>query len=58
MLVFVWLLVVLDDPEQNFPAMDADADGASGATVIARMLITQFAWILDSLKRHGKVLDA
>ena len=59
--------MVLDDPEQNFPAMEAQdqgagnnpsnlgnsvccddfrcSDAASGATVIARMLVTQFAWL-------------
>ena len=26
LLVFIWLLVVLDDPEQNFPAMNAGKD--------------------------------
>eukprot|EP00913_Durusdinium_trenchii_P012210 g11468.t1 len=47
MLVFIWLLVVLDDPEQNFPAMEvSEQDGKSGAVVIARMLITQFAWLV------------
>lgn len=27
MLVFIWLLVVLDDPEQNFPAMEVSEQG-------------------------------
>ena len=46
LLVFIWLVVVLDDPEQNFPAMDPDSKGTSGATVIATMLITQFSKLL------------
>ena len=46
LLVFIWLVVVLDDPEQNFPAMDPDAKAMSGATVIGTMLITQFSKLL------------
>ena len=46
LLVFIWLVAVLDDPERNFPAMDPDDTDVSGALVIARMLITQFSWLL------------
>ncbi|CAJ1419139.1 unnamed protein product [Effrenium voratum] len=46
LLVFIWLLVVLDDPEQNFPAMDPDDKSESGAVIVARMLITQYSWLL------------
>ncbi|OLP85560.1 1,3-beta-glucan synthase component bgs3 [Symbiodinium microadriaticum] len=46
LLVFIWLLVVLDDPEQNFPAMSADDKSETGAKIVARMLITQYSWLL------------
>eukprot|EP00435_Cladocopium_sp_Y103_P061950 s1579_g23.t1 len=46
LLVFTWLLLVLDDPEQNFPAIDEQQGGMSGATIMAKMLITQFAWLM------------
>eukprot|EP00931_Biecheleriopsis_adriatica_P094429 TRINITY_DN6808_c0_g1_i5.p1 TRINITY_DN6808_c0_g1~~TRINITY_DN6808_c0_g1_i5.p1 ORF type:complete len:876 (-),score=146.68 TRINITY_DN6808_c0_g1_i5:164-2791(-) len=46
LLVFIWLVVVLDDPEDSFPAMDPGVDKATGASIIARMLVTQYSWLL------------
>ena len=46
LLDFVWLVLVLDGPEQNFPSMDAKEHAVSGATIMAKMLTTQFGWLM------------
>jgi len=47
-LVFVWLFVILDDAEYNFDAfgMSTLAMNASVSSTIARLLISQFGWIM------------
>jgi len=47
LLVFMWLLVVLDAPESNFESMDPRvlAAGSDGPSVMARLLIAQYGWI-------------
>eukprot|EP00438_Fugacium_kawagutii_P009179 Skav206220 [mRNA] locus=scaffold1844:572445:582581:- [translate_table: standard] len=48
LLVFIWLVAVFDDAEQNFGALtpDQDADKKSGAAVMATFLATQFSRLL------------
>ncbi|CAE8584857.1 unnamed protein product [Polarella glacialis] len=46
LLVYIWLVVVLDDPEQNFHAMDNTEVQESGAVIVAKMLVTQYSWLL------------
>eukprot|EP00438_Fugacium_kawagutii_P009176 Skav206217 [mRNA] locus=scaffold1844:536165:551436:- [translate_table: standard] len=48
LLVFIWLVAVFDDAEQNFGALaaDQDADKKSGAAVMATFLATQFSKLL------------
>ncbi|CAE8602284.1 unnamed protein product, partial [Polarella glacialis] len=46
LLVYIWLVVVLDDPEQNFHAMDNTDVQESGAVIVAKMLVTQYSWLL------------
>eukprot|EP00930_Biecheleria_cincta_P026993 TRINITY_DN18968_c0_g1_i1.p1 TRINITY_DN18968_c0_g1~~TRINITY_DN18968_c0_g1_i1.p1 ORF type:complete len:2088 (+),score=306.21 TRINITY_DN18968_c0_g1_i1:71-6334(+) len=46
LLLFLWLVVVLDDPEENFHSMGAAARKGTGADAIAKMLGTQYSYLM------------
>lgn len=45
LLMFIWLFVVLDDPEENFRVSEGTTQ-ESGATIVAKLLKTQYSWVI------------